>query len=47
MGTDHEDVWGYGCEAPDYEPCAGERWPLDTEIFVLVGCFDEFPWTCP
>jgi hypothetical protein len=41
----HEDVLGYGCE-PDWEPCAGEIWPVDTEIFVLVGCWHEFPWTC-
>jgi hypothetical protein len=42
----HQDVLGYGCEAPDYDDCAGERWPVDTEIFVLVGCWQEFPWTC-
>lgn len=41
----HEDVLGYGCE-PDWEPCAGEMWPVDTEIFVLVGCWQQFPWTC-
>jgi len=41
----HEDVLGYGCE-PDWEPCAGEEWPLDTRISVLVGCFEELPWTC-
>jgi hypothetical protein len=45
-GPYHEKVWGYGCE-PDWEPCYGEHWPVDTAIYAFVGCHDDYDWTCP